>query len=734
MTRSILILLLFCLFPLRAAVGQQNTAPTATNDAVTVDMDVATTLNVLSNDKDAEKDKLLVVDITAEPRHGWVEVADDLLTIRYTPHPGYIGRDTLEYKITDGNGNYDTADVFITVEKGKNRPPVARRDWITVEPDSEVEIDVLWNDTDPDGDELTIVSWDVPADLGTIEEDDGILVLTVAEALLKDTYNIYYTIEDDEGEESEARLRITIVDDVDDENDRPDAEEDNFDVYEDLPTILPVLLNDRDDDGDELELTAIVNRPTKGSARISNDKKSVLFTPAADATGGDKLSYEVTDGEDDDVGFVLINILPVNDDPVATTDTVVTTSGIAIDVDVLKNDTDKEDDDLVVTSVGKPAHGTAAIVKGQVRYTPAEDYFGSDSFVYTTIDGNGGTATGTVLVTVKRANTAPVAENDAVTIDEDDVVVIDVTKNDTDDDRKFSLTILTQPEHGTAAVNDNGTPANTADDKITYTPELNFAGVDSFFYKVSDEEGLADSAKVTVTVRPVNDPPSPAKITSPTNGSRLVIGGSLTKPADPTEPIEFKWNPADDPEDDEITYTWYLATATGFTRETTLLKEDVGSDLSIVLDVGTIAAALDEEDVRLAESLTVYTRVTAYDGEYSIPSETVRITMTRGTVTDVENVAELPTEFALKGNYPNPFNPSTAIRLDVPELSEVEVNVYDLTGRHVMTVPKQTLAAGVSQPIELDASALGSGVYVYRIVASGKTRSWSGSGQFVLIK
>ncbi|MDE0158451.1 MAG: DUF4397 domain-containing protein, partial [Candidatus Dadabacteria bacterium] len=78
---------------------------------------------------------------------------------------------------------------------------------------------------------------------------------------------------------------------------------------------------------------------------------------------------------------------------------------------------------------------------------------------------------------------------------------------------------------------------------------------------------------------------------------------------------------------------------------------------------------------------------------------------------------ELPTEFALQGNYPNPFNPSTQIRFDLPATAEVTVQVIDLLGRMVLTLPAQSVEAGANRTVELDGASLASGTYLYRLIA-----------------
>jgi hypothetical protein len=98
------------------------------------------------------------------------------------------------------------------------------------------------------------------------------------------------------------------------------------------------------------------------------------------------------------------------------------------------------------------------------------------------------------------------------------------------------------------------------------------------------------------------------------------------------------------------------------------------------------------------------------------------------------NEEELPSGFALHGNFPNPFNPSTNIRFDLPQSAEVTVQVVDILGRVVMSHRAGALGAGANRTVALDASRLASGVYLYRIIAAGASQTFTGSGRFTLVK
>ena len=166
---------------------------------------------------------------------------------------------------------------------------------------------------------------------------------------------------------------------------------------------------------------------------------------------------------------------------------------------MLANDSDVEGDTLTIQSVTQGANGSVVDNgDGTLTYTPNPDWNGVDTFTYTVSDG-ALTDTATVTVTVTAVNDAPVAVDDAGSISEDGTSTVGVLANDSDVEGD-TLTIQSVTQGANGSVVDNG------DGTLTYTPNPDWNGVDTFTYTVSDG-ALTDTATVTVTVTAVNDAP-----------------------------------------------------------------------------------------------------------------------------------------------------------------------------------------------------------------------------------
>jgi hypothetical protein len=207
-----------------------------------------------------------------------------------------------------------------------------------------------------------------------------------------------YTIDDGNGGTATATINVTVSA-VDDE---PVAFNDVARGSEDTSLVIEVLENDRDPEGGVLRV-ASVTQPAHGTAAVTAEG-AISYTPAPDYSGADGFSYVATDGTHQSAATVSVTVAAVNDQPTAAGDNATTQEGAALVIDVLANDVDADGDALTVLAVDSPGNGTAAVAAGQVTYTPAENFAGTDTLTYTIVDGNGGTATGIVQVVVVPAD------------------------------------------------------------------------------------------------------------------------------------------------------------------------------------------------------------------------------------------------------------------------------------------------------------------------------------------
>jgi len=480
-----------------------NKAPVVADVATTTDEDTGAAVVLVASDPNGDP----VTYTVGSPSSGTLSGTAPNLT--YTPDVDFNGTDSFTYTATDGSLASNTATVTITVN-AVNDAPVATADVAGTAEDTLVTTgDVLANDTDVEGDALTITAFDATsANGGTVTSNgDGTFdYLPLANFAGTDSFT--YTISDGT-DSATATVNITVSA----VNDAPVAVDDSVTTNEDTPAAnIAVLANDSDVENDTLSVTAKTDG-TNGTVTINGDN-TVTYTPNADFNGTDSFTYTVFDGTDSSVATVNVTVNAVNDAPVAVDDSVTTDEDTAAaSIVVLANDSDVENDALSVTAKTDGANGTVTINgDNTVTYTPNADYNGSDSFTYTVSDGTD-TATAAVNVTVNAMNDAPVVVDDSVTTDEDTAANgIAVLANDSDvENDALSITATTNGANGT--VSTDGTT-------VSYTPNADFNGSDSFTYTVSDGTDTA-TATVNVTVNAVNDAP-----VATDDAASIVVNGS----------------------------------------------------------------------------------------------------------------------------------------------------------------------------------------------------------------
>jgi len=311
---------------------------------------------------------------------------------------------------------------------------------------------------------------------------------------------------------STATISVTIAP----VNDAPVAQTGTILTLEDTP--VNGVLSGSDVDGDALQFS-IVTQPNGGNIQITNSSTGAFtFTPDLNANSNTSFSFQVSDGNLSDNAFVLINITPVNDAPVAQSGTLSTAEDTPVNGGFSGSDVDG--DTLQFSVVTQGSLGTAVITNvntGAFTYTPNLNANGSDTISFQVSDGNL-TSTANVAVTISAVNDAPVATNSSVTTAEDSPISAVLQGSDVDS-TSLQFSIINQAVFGTVVINNSATGA------FTYTPNPNANGVDRFSFRVSDGVA-ANSASVTVTVTPVNDAPT-AQASSITTDENTLVTGSL---------------------------------------------------------------------------------------------------------------------------------------------------------------------------------------------------------------
>ncbi|MDO7173991.1 Ig-like domain-containing protein, partial [Mariniflexile sp. AS56] len=547
-------------------VNPINDAPVALNDLATTVTEDAVTIPVLTNDSDVDGDVLTISGITVPPTQGTVVINGDG-TITFTPNVTFVaGSDTFQYEVCDGSGLCDTASVTVTVPKTP-LPPTANSDSKSFPEDTTLTVNaatgLLSNDTDPNADETLTVSQFVvnsitytPGTTVNLAEGDltinadGSYVFVPTPNYFGAIPQVVYTISDGNAGTASSTLDLFVVS----QNDLPTALDDAATVNEDSgATIIDVLAdngNGVDSFGGDGPNGGAITLPSPvsangGTVTVNNNgtptdptDDTVSYTPALDFNGVDTFTYTITDANGDtSTATVTVTVTAVNDLPTAVNDAVTVNedSGANI-INVLADNGSGADSfggdgpnsgAIILPSATSVEGGTVTVndngttdpTDDTVNYTPALDFNGVDTFTYTITDANNDTSTATVTVTVNPVNDLPTALDDAATVNEDSgATIINVLADNGNGADSFGgdgpnsgaiiLPSATSVNGGTVTVNNNGTPTDPTDDTVSYTPALDFNGIDTFTYTITDSNNDTSTATVTVTVNPVNDLPT----------------------------------------------------------------------------------------------------------------------------------------------------------------------------------------------------------------------------------
>lgn len=470
------------------ARGQSNRAPIAVADNARVPFETEVAIPVTLNDSDPDGDAIRVESIDAQPEHGVATIDQATGEVRYRPERGYSGTDRLSYTIVDAFGAHDTGEVLIGVmpPPDLNRDPRAQDDLFqTVANGSTIELTVLVNDSDPDGDQIEVVDVSSPQ-IGTINFDDRLLTYTAPfNQPTDEVVTVTYVLGDERGGRDEATITIQVQATPNREDGLPIAVDDQVGpVFAGEPVRIAVAENDYDPDAPINELTVTTFDPA-----YVVEGQDIVFTAPGEST---TFVYQITDvdGNAATATVELDVIVPLP--PIAVDDvTPPYRAGEEILVDVLLNDADPDGDpeNLQVISVD----GTARIRNNMVSLiAPAA----SVDLRYTIEDEQGETASATVSVIVVDNRAPQLIPGVAETAFETSVGIdVGAFASDPDGDTLF-FTCCRNVRGGSPQILSSG-----ADELIVeFIPDSGFSGDAFFSYEVNDQLGTSAAGSVTVAV------------------------------------------------------------------------------------------------------------------------------------------------------------------------------------------------------------------------------------------
>jgi hypothetical protein len=483
---------------------------------------------LLYNDTDPQLDTIVITEIT-QPAHGMAVLEDDQ-TVTYTPSMNWSGEDTFTYHATDNNGNCGTATVTVTVNP-INDAPVADAQNLTTNED--IPLAVTLTGSDVEDDELGYLIFDGPAH-GTLSEIDGDQLSYVPAGNFSgaDSFTVQAWDGQDLSEPATIAINVVAVSDTLGVTITPSAGSTNVMEGDESTDDYTVVLN--------TPPTADVNITLTPDAQVAVDQTTLTFTPVNWAV---HQTVTVSAVDDDyaeaDPHPGVISHATASADPLYNGVTVPSHTASVTDNDIAwvyadpgeqlrVNEAGTTSDTFTLELTSKPtANVTVSLTpdaqvtlsSGSLTFTPATwntpqtvtatavDDMTNEGYhfaiVTLSVTSGDGQYDGLAVDLAARVydNETPNALPDHEEADEDTPLTIFVLANDFDPEGDpMTVVNVSQGAHGTVVVN--------FDQTVTYTPELNWYGFDSFTYHVTDGNSSSNAAKVHVHVLAVNDNPT----------------------------------------------------------------------------------------------------------------------------------------------------------------------------------------------------------------------------------
>ena len=387
-----------------------------------------------------------------------------------------------------------TVNISADIAMNFNTAPNAKEDDVFVDEDTVVEINVLANDSDPNGDAIFFVSADATSAKGVslVSLGEGRIQYTPPKNFTGvDTFK--YKVRDSEAHTATGLVKINIKS----VNDAPVTTNDNVESFQGIE--ISGVLKATDIDNAELTYSQVTG-PTKGTLIINATTGVYNYRSNADAQGLDAFTFKASDGlAESNVSTVNVTIQPrpqVPGMPIALT------AAYSINEDQPLVETlralDSDNNVTSFTIVSQPTNGTLVLnnpLTGAFTYSPSAGFHGSDTFEFRATDAAGNVSNvARISIAIQLVNDRPVVENSRIVVSQDDTVQSRFVASDPDGDA-LVYEIATNPTRGVARIIDvqNGT--------FTYTPNASITGRDSLTFRVTDTFGASTTGTLEIVIR-----------------------------------------------------------------------------------------------------------------------------------------------------------------------------------------------------------------------------------------
>jgi VCBS repeat-containing protein len=476
-------------------VNPINDLPIIISENIVVQLNTSFTGNILTNDSDVEGP--LTADILPifGPLNGTINMASNG-DFTYTPNNGFQGIDLMWFQVCDNEGACDLDTIFVIVTNQNLSPIVANENIVTNE-DTQVNGNILTNDSDPDG---TISANITPVQTAS----NGILILNVnGDFTYTPDQNFFGTdfavfeVCDNFG----ACINDTIFILINSINDIPVVTNDFYNTNQNQTLNDNILINDSDVES-ALTVTIIPILNNSNGTITMQANGDFTYVPNTNFIGSDTAVFLVCDADGACINdTIFITILPIaNQPPLVLNDIYSLVENTSITDNFTNNDLDP-DGFLIITlgPIQDVSNGALTYdALGNFTYSPNNGFVGLDTAIILICDDDGICLEDTLFFEITPGSILPIVNNDFYTLNEDALINDDFLINDFSNQGILTSTLISPPS--------NGSINFITDGQFTYVPLFNFNGIDTVITSVCDVNGVCINDTLFFNVLPVSDP------------------------------------------------------------------------------------------------------------------------------------------------------------------------------------------------------------------------------------